>query len=426
MIETLLLFAAGKAVAASFLGAAAVLSARFVRRPDVVALLWLVVLLGFFGPPLLPIGILPRPPEVAGSWPASRTGDDGGLRPAGAGPAEGRTAARPVAGSVSPASGATNGWLDILAAVWLAGSIAVVLLALWRLARFSRLLRGTTAVTTSRPGVGRELERACAELARSLGLRRRPRLRLVDARISPLVRIGGGGVELVFPAALAERLTAPEARAILAHELAHLSRRDHLVRVVELAASSLFWWHPVTWWARRRLHRAEERACDARVVALAPVHAADYARAIVRTVEFLAGAPGKAPALACGLGEFRNLKERLTMIMQAPKPEPLSSSRRWLLAGGAVALLFVFPTWAERGPETRERSGSAAEAEEGAAAEAGAAGPSPDLAAGGRASWGAPANLSGVVVPFQERGPGRGWGEGRGGEEGRARGGPDD
>ena len=38
---------------------------------------------------------------------------------------------------------------------------------------------------------------------------------------------------------------------VLVHELAHFARRDHLVRVLELFVTVLYWWHPVVWLARR-------------------------------------------------------------------------------------------------------------------------------------------------------------------------------
>ena len=54
-----------------------------------------------------------------------------------------------------------------------------------------------------------------------------------------------------------------EQDAVLAHELAHLKRRDHWVRRLEAIVLGLYWWYPGAWWARRQLERAEEECCDA-------------------------------------------------------------------------------------------------------------------------------------------------------------------
>ena len=49
---------------------------------------------------------------------------------------------------------------------------------------------------------------------------------------------------------------------IVAHELAHVRRRDYLVRWVEWLACVCFWWNPVVWWAQRNLRAMEEICCD--------------------------------------------------------------------------------------------------------------------------------------------------------------------
>ena len=64
---------------------------------------------------------------------------------------------------------------------------------------------------------------------------------------------------------------------LLLHELAHLKRRDHWVRWLELVVAGLYWWHPVVWWARRALREAEEQCCDAWVVWAMPDRSRTYA-----------------------------------------------------------------------------------------------------------------------------------------------------
>jgi beta-lactamase regulating signal transducer with metallopeptidase domain len=71
---------------------------------------------------------------------------------------------------------------------------------------------------------------------------------------------------LLLPAGLWDDLDEAQRDTLIAHELAHLRRRDHWVRLVEVAATVLYWWHPAVWWARRELREAEEQCCDAWVV----------------------------------------------------------------------------------------------------------------------------------------------------------------
>ena len=71
---------------------------------------------------------------------------------------------------------------------------------------------------------------------------------------------------LLLPGELMDELSEDAVKTLLVHELAHYRRRDHWVRGLELIAASLFWWHPVVWWAIREIREVEEECCDAWVV----------------------------------------------------------------------------------------------------------------------------------------------------------------
>ena len=157
----------------------------------------------------------------------------------------------------------------------------------------------------------------------------------------------GRSLQILLPEGLLGRLAPLEVQALIAHELAHVCRRDHWVRRFELLVSALFWWHPVTWWARRAMRQAAEESCDAWVVHALPGHAQAYAKGLLKTVEFVVDAQSPVPALACGAGGAKHLRERLTMILTERVAQPSSRRQRWLLALLAGALLFVVPTFGE-------------------------------------------------------------------------------
>ncbi len=102
---------------------------------------------------------------------------------------------------------------------------------------------------------------------------------MTSRSLPPLVWSLGGRARVILPTALFERLSQSKRAGILTHELAHLSRRDDLVRLLELAATTVFWWHPVVWWACRQMRELEDQCCDSRVVEQAPQQARTYAEA---------------------------------------------------------------------------------------------------------------------------------------------------
>jgi len=76
------------------------------------------------------------------------------------------------------------------------------------------------------------------------------------------------------------RRTQPkQLRAILAHELAHVRRRDYLANVVQIAAEALLFHHPAARWVSRRIRTEREYCCDD-VAVHAGAAPADYARAL--------------------------------------------------------------------------------------------------------------------------------------------------
>ena len=180
---------------------------------------------------------------------------------------------------------------------WEAWALIVVLcgaVGWWSLAAV-RIIRFHHMVTDA-PSVPREWQEQTDALAEQLGLYRRPEARLVPGQVPPMLWAIGGRPRLLLPTELWSSLEPDEQTSLLLHELAHLRRRDHWVRWLELVVGGLYWWHPAVWWARRALREAEEQCCDAWVVWAMPRGAKTYAAALVAALEFVSGArtaPGR-------------------------------------------------------------------------------------------------------------------------------------
>src|SRR5262249_9058226 len=131
-------------------------------------------------------------------------------------------------------------WLLLLGGLWLSGTLLWLSLAAWRIRQFNRLLgHGRRAAD--------DLQRQAEELAIRLGICCPP-VWLVPGTVSPMVWAWGWSRRLLVPERLLAGLSGEQRAAVLAHELAHLRRRDHWVRGLELVVLALYWWCPLVWW----------------------------------------------------------------------------------------------------------------------------------------------------------------------------------
>ncbi len=152
--------------------------------------------------------------------------------------------------------------------LWLGGAAMVVLRLLAGLATLHRWTRNAEAPDASwSEALERELDAA--------GCRKPVRL-LVGDTPSP---ISWGWRR---PLILLDRDTARnpnEAEAVLAHEVAHVVRRDWAMLILARLAVAAFWFNPLLWLLERRLIAEAEEAADAR--ALASVEPEAYAQTLL-------------------------------------------------------------------------------------------------------------------------------------------------
>jgi hypothetical protein len=240
---------------------------------------------------------------------------------------------------------------------WLIGSALVLVGSLLRTLRFQlTMVRGTR--------VAGETVRALAEeVARGHGLRRCPEVRMTAARVTPFVWQFWGRVRVVLPEGLARSLPAAELRLVLAHELAHVRRKDHWVRWVEWLAAVAFWWNPLTWWSQRNLRASEELACDALVLSTFHPRPQRYASSLLSVAEFLSTEGVRPPRVATPMSRGGELESRLTMILT----DRLPRTPRWVLSAAlalGAALLPLSVAYAQDYGAVERRLAAAVEAGE--------------------------------------------------------------
>ena len=321
MTDVILQIGASKLAISVGLAAVAWIGARRLGSPPLAHGLW-----------LLPLAVLLVPPFVSiPVWSA-------GVDPVGFS----------VVTGLPEAEAAPSAWAILLA--WVGGHGKEALVWLWLVGTasvlgwtFVRTLRFQGSLVRASEAAPPEVQRLAREIALRLGLDAVPTVYAARAQLSPLVWWVGGKVRVLLPAELLAVMDGSELRCILAHELAHVRRRDHVVRWLEWLACASFWWNPVAWWARRRLRASEELCCDALAVATIEAEPRAYAGALLRVIDFMSKTPAPGPLTfastidRCGRASRLERRFRVIMTSQTPTPTP-----RWLrvaLRSGAVCLL---------------------------------------------------------------------------------------
>jgi Mg-chelatase subunit ChlD len=115
---------------------------------------------------------------------------------------------------------------------------------------------------------------------------------------------------------------AVKLRAVLAHERAHIRRRDWLIRVASHVNVCIFWFHPLAWWMDRELARLAEETCDD--VALSEMEDREqYAATLVDIARAAAADGGVLNWRVISMTRESNVMRRVNRILnrsQVPKP----------------------------------------------------------------------------------------------------------
>ncbi|MCX5768711.1 MAG: hypothetical protein NTZ09_00345 [Candidatus Hydrogenedentes bacterium] len=234
--------------------------------------------------------------------------------------------------------------------VWLGGALVSVGVHAARIRRFRRAMR------SSEPGPAWLVGRV-AEIAEAFGVRA-PDLLVAEGLWSAMIW-GVIRPAILVPRRALEEMAPEKWETVVAHELAHLKRRDHWAAWVVLVASCVWWWNPLVWWARRRIGDYAEMACDAWVLWALPERGREYADTLVQFVQAHSATPAVVPdPMPCMSSDnARAFKRRLAAILLGPRPSRLGVAGVVCLVALAAVVLPVFSQ--EAGPEGERSRGSA-------------------------------------------------------------------
>lgn len=209
-----------------------------------------------------------------------------------------------------------------LVELWFAGVVLLSLRSAGGILLVEQLRRKETIPVTE------ELLELCMALQRRMGLTRAVRycesLHLDAPAVAGWIR-----PVVLLPVSALSGLTAVQLEAVIAHELAHISRYDAFVNLFQIGVETLLFYHPGVWWLGKRVRVEREHCCDDAAVALcgSPV---TYANALTRIAECRA-----APELAMAANRSP-LVERIARLLGANRAA--ESFRGANLSAGVLCL----------------------------------------------------------------------------------------
>jgi beta-lactamase regulating signal transducer with metallopeptidase domain len=126
-------------------------------------------------------------------------------------------------------------------------------------------------------------------------------------------------------------------RAVLAHEQAHVRRRDTLFASIAHLNRCLFWFHPLAWWLERKLAAAAEEICDdAGIGAIGDPRR--YAEILLEQADAVRRSGGRFAGV--GMDGSGHLSARIDRVLRADGLPRVSASRKAAL-GIACTLAIV-------------------------------------------------------------------------------------
>jgi TonB family protein len=176
-----------------------------------------------------------------------------------------------------------------------------------------------------------EWQARARQFAERLGLLRMVPV-LASVRVATPTLVGWVKPAVVLPLAVLARMPAAQIDLVLAHELAHLKRLDHVANLFQVVLETLFFYHPAVHWISREARNERELCCDALALRVTGGERRDFVAALANLEEFRAGHVELALAASGGV-----LAERAWFIVGATPRRP--QRHLW---SHAVSMLVAF------------------------------------------------------------------------------------
>jgi BlaR1 peptidase M56 len=129
-------------------------------------------------------------------------------------------------------------------------------------------------------------------------------------------------------------------RAVLAHESAHVHRRDPLVAFLAHLNRCLLWFHPLCWWLERTLAATAEQASDDRAMSVVGERAA-YAELLLDIARAVSQRHGRISWHGVGIDGSGWLDQRIERVLSGDVVREISAVRRGVFAVSCMGAILL-------------------------------------------------------------------------------------
>jgi len=201
------------------------------------------------------------------------------------------------------------GWL--LATIAISYAVVVAWFAarfLWRAISLSALRR--EAVPVRLTGEAALFWERCSKGLRGVSM-------AASSRIFSPVTMGLRRELILLPASMGELLPAADLHTVIAHEFAHIHRKDFLKNLLYQLLSLPVTYHPLLWLTRARIVESREMVCDQ--MATATTGRNEYAQSLLRLASLLVAGKLHTTPHTIGIFDANVFERRLMNLTENPK-----------------------------------------------------------------------------------------------------------
>jgi hypothetical protein len=134
---------------------------------------------------------------------------------------------------------------------------------------------------------------------------------------------------------------AEKLKAVLAHEMSHVARRDALTQMLSQLHRAIFWFSPLAWWLDRHLSNLAEQASDEAALALG-TDRNEYAKTLLGFFEALHAVPGRVWWQGVAMAKVGQAERRLERILAWKGTVAMSLKKSIAIAITVFALPVVY------------------------------------------------------------------------------------